>query len=429
MRDIDGSAFTHENLGKEVVPFEEDLVNDDVPFNLAFVESYYGDQSRLKSSPASSREGFEKAERHGDELLAEGKLLKIHYLNLDDDIGHFAEPPKPAAPVEKGEFGVFEEQIRVFDSPDKSGAGSVRFVDEYFPAHSVFQENTFLSTDSVINFNLRNTRVVWNLHDGYDWSSTREAITLAVEQIEKRAADALAAKARRKPSHPTRAVTLPEVLYGEEPYTFDDEEDDSLDDDSEIGDILFNSIYIGVRRGQDPRSLARHINRDLDAQSETGSQVSTVLSSPLRSPRGASPSFGGGNIFDRNTRRSAKSLRLKRSRVQKVQINLRSLSVDFQLFPEPLPEEQSVLSHLRLKVGDLEIIDNVPTSSWNKFVTYWHGGDKRRRETASAMVDIDVLTVKPVRNLNASEFVVKVSPCSYQLVNAKGQSVAIAITC
>lgn len=251
---------------------------------------------------------------------------------------------------------------------------------------------------------LRNTRVVWNLHDGYDWPKTRDAIALAVAKVEQKAADALAAKARRKTPRPTRTVTLPEVLYGEDPYAFDEEEEDDFDDDSEIGDILFNSIYVGVRKGQDPRSLARNINRDLDAQSETVSQVSTTLSSALRSSRGASPS--GGNPLDR-TRRPSKALRLKRSRTQKVQINLRALGVDFELLPDDAG--QSVLSTLRLKVGDFEILDNVPTSSWNKFVTYWRGGDKRR-ETASAMIDLEVINVKPVQSLSASELIVKVMP-------------------
>jgi hypothetical protein len=54
------------------MPLDEDLVNDDVPFNLAFVESYYGDQSKIKTGPESSRSDHSIAEEHGDELLAEG---------------------------------------------------------------------------------------------------------------------------------------------------------------------------------------------------------------------------------------------------------------------------------------------------------------------------------------------------------------------
>ena len=311
--------------------------------------------------------------------------------------------------MDKGTFGEFEEQIRVFESPSTGeGSGSVRFVDEHFPAHFVLREDAYLSSDSIIKMRLRNTRVVWNLHDGYDWPRTRDTIALAVQKVEQKAAEALAAKARRKTPQPTRTVSLPEVLYGEDPWTLDEEEDEDVDEDSEIGDILFNSIYVGVRRGQDPQALARNINRDLDAQSETTSQVSTTPSSPMRSSRGASPGFASGNPLDR-ARRPTKVLRLKRSKSQKVQINLRNLDIDFDLLPEPVQPGSTLLSTIRLKVGDLEMLDNVPTSSWNKFVTYWRGGVKRR-ETASAMVDLEIANVKPVQHLSASELVIKVIP-------------------
>jgi hypothetical protein len=58
------------------MPMDEDLVNDDVPFNLDFVESYYGDQSKIKPSPSSCRIGHNLAEEHGDELLAEGMAIR-----------------------------------------------------------------------------------------------------------------------------------------------------------------------------------------------------------------------------------------------------------------------------------------------------------------------------------------------------------------
>ena len=74
MVEIDENAFSGNfNIVREAMSLEEDLVNDDVPFNLAFVESYYGDQSKIKTSLSGSRDGLDVAEAHGDELLAEGK--------------------------------------------------------------------------------------------------------------------------------------------------------------------------------------------------------------------------------------------------------------------------------------------------------------------------------------------------------------------
>jgi hypothetical protein len=77
LSDIDENAFNGGfNTSRESMPMDEDLVNDDVPFNLDFVESYYGDQSKMKPSPGSSRVGHNLAEEHGDELLAEGIAIR-----------------------------------------------------------------------------------------------------------------------------------------------------------------------------------------------------------------------------------------------------------------------------------------------------------------------------------------------------------------
>jgi len=72
LQDIDENAFGGSFTSKDPIPQDEDLVLDDVPFNLAFVESYYGDQARIKSSPSSSR-GPDATEEEADELLAEGR--------------------------------------------------------------------------------------------------------------------------------------------------------------------------------------------------------------------------------------------------------------------------------------------------------------------------------------------------------------------
>lgn len=77
MQDIDENAFGGSFTSKEAMVQDEDLVLDDVPFNLAFVESYYGDQSRIKSSPSNSRN--EMTEEEGDELLAEGTVSSCLY--------------------------------------------------------------------------------------------------------------------------------------------------------------------------------------------------------------------------------------------------------------------------------------------------------------------------------------------------------------
>jgi autophagy-related protein 2 len=81
LQDIDENAFSGAfNVSRDHTPIDdlEDLVNDDVPFNLAFVESYYGHQSSSRTSPSSSRMDHDIAEEQGDELLAEGIISTVH---------------------------------------------------------------------------------------------------------------------------------------------------------------------------------------------------------------------------------------------------------------------------------------------------------------------------------------------------------------
>ena len=106
---------------------------------------------------------------------------------------------------------------------------------------------------SPLKVRVRDVHVIWNLFDGYDWQHTRDVIGDAVAEVERKAAERQALRAGK------RAAEV-------------DEEEDSV-----IGDFLFNSIYIGVGAKNDPRDLARQVNRNLaDDTSEA------VPSDPLR---------------------------------------------------------------------------------------------------------------------------------------------------
>ena len=214
---------------------------------------------------------------------------------------------------------------------------------------------------------VRDVHIIWNLFDGYDWQHTRDAITKAVQDVESRAIEKRARNERRP--------------------TFDQ---DIEDEETVIGDFLFNSIYIGIPANRDPRELAAAINQELnDNTTETESIATTQLSS--------SPSRQG-------TARKTKSkrLRLNRSKHHKITFELRGVSVDFVAFPPGSGETQSSVD---IRVHDFEIFDHVPTSTWRKFATYMQ--DAGERETGTNMIHIEILNVKPVPELAASEIVLK----------------------
>ncbi|EED17395.1 autophagy regulatory protein Atg2, putative [Talaromyces stipitatus ATCC 10500] len=219
---------------------------------------------------------------------------------------------------------------------------------------------------SPLRVRVRDVHFIWNLFDGYDWQRTRDTISKAVKDVELKAAERRAKVASR---------LSPE----------DDEEE------SVIGDFLFNSIYIGIPANKDPRELARAINHDIDDMaSETGSYITSTTITGYTSHQNRPASARG------------KRLRLSRSKHHKMTFELKGISADFVVFPPNAGETQSTID---IRVNDLEIFDHIPTSTWKKFATYMN--DAGERESGTSMVHLEIINVKPVAELAASEIVLK----------------------
>lgn len=347
-----------------------DLIGDDVPTNLTFVESYYGGAGG-------------KADAYTKDELADSML--------DEDLGSIApRPRKPLGVGEKGAFATFTEQVGMCEPgplayvEDHFGQVRVRRISESAPKKEA--GDTIATWDSVRNryvtsthpwkayfplrVKVRDVHLIWNLHDGYDWPRTRDTISAAVKRVEYKAAQ------RRD-----RRVS------------FDLDEDE----ESVIGDFLFNSIYIGIPAKSEPGGLTKALAKEFDDHgSETSYSPSTANDSSRPSSRSRNADFAGPGA-------RAKNLRLSRSKTHKLQFELKGVCVDFLLFP---PEAGETQSSVDVRVRDLEIIDNVPTSTWKKFVTYMQ--DAGGRETGSNMVHLEVMNVRPVPELAASELVLKV---------------------
>ncbi|SPN97709.1 related to sporulation protein SPO72 [Cephalotrichum gorgonifer] len=221
---------------------------------------------------------------------------------------------------------------------------------------------------SPLKVTIRDVHVIWNLFDGYDWTRTREVIAKAVEEVEAKATE------RR------RARTDGPTIYDEE---LEEEED-------VIGDFLFNSIYIGIPANRDARDLTRAINQDLnDNGTETESVATTTFTT--------STARAGGH-------RPNKKLKLSRSKRHKVTFELQGVDVDLISFPPGSGETESSID---VRVKNLDVLDNVPTSTWKKFATY--DRDAGERELGSSMVHIEMLNVRPHPDLAASEIVMRVT--------------------
>jgi autophagy-related protein 2 len=233
---------------------------------------------------------------------------------------------------------------------------------------------------SPLRVRVRDVHFIWNLFDGYDWQRTRDTISKAVKDVEMKAAERRAkATSRLSP---------------------EDEEEESV-----IGDFLFNSIYIGIPANKDPRELSRAINHDIDdLASETGSYITSTTVTGV-----------SGHHQNRPSSVRGKRLRLSRSKHHKMTFELKGVSADFVVFPPDSSETQSTID---VRVNDLEIFDHIPTSTWKKFATYMN--DAGERESGTSMVHLEILNVKPVAELAASEIVLKVCTPDYLTINERG---------
>ena len=331
---------------------EGDMMDDDVPQNLEFVSSFYN------PDPAA---------------MADDIANSI----LEGDFGTLAGPPVTRKIGDKRLLQSFQEQYEV-----AAGSEPLSFDEEHFGARSDIDgrprkwssdQNTYnLVTDRKLRgcplkLRVRDIHIIWNIFDGYDWQRTRDTISQAVADVESKAAERLARKDKKKP---------PES----------DEEEESV-----IGDFLFNSIYIGIPNNHDPRDLSRAVNRNLDdltSEAESYATSTTVQSSP--------------NRHSQVPRTKRKRLRLQRSKHHKMAFELKGVAMDFVVFPPSSGETQSFID---IRVQDLEIFDHVPTSTWKKFATYMR--DAGERESGSSMVHIEILNVRPIPELAASELILK----------------------
>lgn len=353
---LTGDAFAKDesNENEEDLEFstelgESDMVEDEVPQNLEYVSSFYNpDPEALKNSLADSM--------------------------LNEDLEDITRAPEQKHIGDRPLLESFQEQCKVAPGDEK-----LHFQDDYFSPQSNVQgtahrwntrQDTYdLARNSMVNqsplrIRLRDVHIIWNLFDGYDWQRTRDTLGNAVAAVE--------AKANEKRARKRRSLQLED------------------DEESVIGDFLFNSVYIGVNTNQDPRELSRQINRDIDdLVSETDTyDTSSTARSPTRQVRSPRPRH--------------QMLKLTRSKYHKITFELKGLSADFVVFPQ---EDEGVQSSLDIRVHDLDIFDHVPTSTWKKFATYMH--DVGERESGTNMIHLEILTVKPVPDLAASEIIMK----------------------
>ncbi|KAK6430573.1 autophagy-related protein 2 [Oleoguttula sp. CCFEE 5521] len=237
-------------------------------------------------------------------------------------------------------------------------------------SRKVYDANKALLEHLPFRLRLRDVNFEWHLHDGYDWQDTRDGISAAVEKLEQRAEQRIARRRQQR--------------------------DDLEDDNSVIGDCMFNSVYIAIPSNvNEIPDIRRGINRNIDDMvSESESVPASAMSRPTTYSAGGRPV----------RQRQRKTLKLERSRHHKISFELKGVSADVLVFP---PETGEVQSSIDVRLKNFEIYDLVPTSTWKKFLTRMPSDGTR--QLFLPMVHINLLNVLTKPSLSMSEIVMHVA--------------------
>ncbi|KAJ7905574.1 hypothetical protein B0H14DRAFT_2660774 [Mycena olivaceomarginata] len=209
------------------------------------------------------------------------------------------------------------------------------------------------------------------LYDGYDWAKTRKTIEEQVKEMRRRLAK------------------IRQLVAGGQT------QDPSLE---ETSTVLFNSVYIGLDEdvdGLEPAALIAAIDEELKDDFETISQSSWQS---LRPSTGTKPHTRSPKVHGK---------RLTRSKAPSIEFQLLGVEAEVDQYR---PDE-SLVSRTFVTVKDLEILDHIKTSTWNKFLTELRSDSRGNvRETDSNMVRVELRSVRPVPGHPSEEAKAKILP-------------------
>jgi autophagy-related protein 2 len=223
---------------------------------------------------------------------------------------------------------------------------------------------------------IHNCDITLFLYDGYDWAKTRKTIEDEVKEMRKRLA------------------RIKQLVATGQAY------DPSMEDTSAL---LFNSVYIGLEHDVDDldsNALIAAIDEELNEELETTSQSSWQSLKPRPGEKSKARSIG------------IHGKRLTRSRGPSMEFRAMGAAAEVDTYQ---PTE-TFLSRALVTIRDLEILDHIKTSTWQKFLTELRTDSRNNvRETDSNMVRVELLKVRPVPGHPSEEARLRVSDSFFVL--------------
>lgn len=250
---------------------------------------------------------------------------------------------------------------------DEAMAGStLNFAESHFD----HEANTTQLSVVPFSLNVHLSTVNIYLFDGYDWKLTRKSLRGAFKRMEE--------KASMKSDRASKASALETQPQ-------------------EIEETLFNSIFLSISTNDNANDIVKNINAQLNplpeeevGQMQTGEEVTINIKSE--------------KLF--------KNLKPNRSKHHKIlatlintEINVTNFTTRDPRFEKTSPEmNMEEVNKVEVRLDTITVFDNVPTSTWNKMLTYM--SILGEREVGTSMLHFSVLNVRPDPNLVFAEAVV-----------------------
>ncbi|TPX71746.1 hypothetical protein SpCBS45565_g00876 [Spizellomyces sp. 'palustris'] len=228
---------------------------------------------------------------------------------------------------------------------------------------------------------IRDFDVSWKIYDGYDWNKTREAVfELSMQAAKGKATNW---KNRESGTGRTGRRESPVTTTTASSYEFDVSSEMSYRNDENIGFEIGN-YFLPTLQQPLPQLSDEQRTREQE-RDETASVHSNTSNLSARSRDTTATSMSTAQ-----RKRPTSTDDLVRSQTSQLIFKAYALNIDYDLFPD----EAQTAWRLLLTVRDFEIIDNVRTSRWRKFLSYLRpDGDALPRETSSNMIRADLSSV------------------------------------
>ncbi|CAG8497159.1 7566_t:CDS:10 [Diversispora eburnea] len=270
--------------------------------------------------------------------------------------------PSPNAVQNNSKNLDIESYDDIEDTPEQNFESSEKldFVDDHFsvPNENELNDDNQEISKSLTRVRLRDFNITWKLYDGYDWEHTRNEVLDALAYA--KALTNSNSNSAGGAGSSTNEINVP----------LDSETTNPFNRLSFMASSFRNSDYEGS-------SQASEIDYSIDDQSDSASQESSRVED--------------GKRLEQQSRRHHS--KLHRSKSSKLEIKLETMNMEFDMFPK----DDLIAFRLLLLIRDLEILDNIKTSAWRKFLTHMRpDNDTNPRESKSNMIKIDLQSVRPL---------------------------------